>query len=311
MKARNTVVSAGDANYLWGLFLLVASMRRHGMDEPVLAGVKGFTKEDRGILEQLGGVEFAELDGYGRSLTCAKAELMLAAGTEAVTWADSDAIFTGNCSELLAPRGAGKIHVRRRGEEEMGGAFPPPFRVGEILEAWERDAAAIGGRGAAPAEGEFRSCSACFLSVGRERVEFLEFWKRMMETYLPGGNAGVVDRSLRHYHQLDESCLNAALLFAPGAPEVEEPYRMDKEAGRTFVHFVGPLKPWQGWTARTVRHFRAVTEVVDWAAGEGLRLPGGKAPWALRSGLGWVWRAAAGPWGFAARVRRKLGRMMR
>ena len=29
----NTVVTAGDINYLWGIFLLIASMRKNGMDE--------------------------------------------------------------------------------------------------------------------------------------------------------------------------------------------------------------------------------------------------------------------------------------
>ena len=32
----NTIVTAGDRNYLWGLFLLIASLRKNGMDEPVM-----------------------------------------------------------------------------------------------------------------------------------------------------------------------------------------------------------------------------------------------------------------------------------
>ena len=42
MAIDNTICTAGDHNYLWGLFLLIASMRRFGMDEPVIVGTKGF-----------------------------------------------------------------------------------------------------------------------------------------------------------------------------------------------------------------------------------------------------------------------------
>ena len=65
MAIDNTICTAGDHNYLWGLFLLIASMRRFGMDEPVIVGTKGFTDRDRRVLEQFGGVAFA----YSRSTT--------------------------------------------------------------------------------------------------------------------------------------------------------------------------------------------------------------------------------------------------
>ena len=47
----NTVVTVGDINYLWGLFLLIASMRKSGMDEPVLVGAHRFTPEAEEILK--------------------------------------------------------------------------------------------------------------------------------------------------------------------------------------------------------------------------------------------------------------------
>ena len=45
MKRDNTIVTIGDINYIWGIFLLLASARRSGMDEPFLVGVKKFTPE--------------------------------------------------------------------------------------------------------------------------------------------------------------------------------------------------------------------------------------------------------------------------
>ena len=37
----NTIITAGDRNYLWGIFLMIASLRRNGMDEPVIVGTCG------------------------------------------------------------------------------------------------------------------------------------------------------------------------------------------------------------------------------------------------------------------------------
>ena len=69
MKRDNTIVTIGDINYLWGIFLLMASARRSGMEEPFLVGVKKFTPEAERVLMQFGGVRVLSLDGINRSLT--------------------------------------------------------------------------------------------------------------------------------------------------------------------------------------------------------------------------------------------------
>ena len=78
----NTVITAGDRTYLWGIFLLIASLRRNGMDDPVIVGTRGFDREAEDILRQLGEVRFHPLDDFPRSLTCAKPRVMLQADTE-------------------------------------------------------------------------------------------------------------------------------------------------------------------------------------------------------------------------------------
>ena len=82
MKRDNTIVTIGDINYIWGIFLLIASARRAGMDEPFLIGVKKFTPEAERILAQFGDVRVLSLDGMKRSLTCLKAHVMLNVDTE-------------------------------------------------------------------------------------------------------------------------------------------------------------------------------------------------------------------------------------
>ena len=283
----NTICTAGDHNYLWGLFLLIASMRRFGMDEPVIVGTKGFTDRDRRVLEQFGGVRLVSLDHADHSLTCHKAEVMLAAESGYVTWADSDAMFKGDCSALLLPPDADAIRVRRRCAEEMPGAFPKGYDLRRILPAWRKDVATAAGLDAAALPGvterfvaSFRSCSACYLSLARSQERFLLVWHALMMR-LPKGDAGVVDRSLASYHQLDESCLNACLAFLPGAPKVTETYGLDRDPERIYLHFIGRPKPWEGWTPRSARHIEAVVSTVEWAVAEGLELPSG-VPSSLR-----------------------------
>lgn len=273
----NTVVTAGDSNYLWGLFLLLASMRRTGMDEPVLIGTKRFDERCRRVLEQFGDVRFHSLDDARHNLTCQKAAMMLEVDNEYVTWADSDGLFSGNVSELLPPPDHAHIHVRRRKPDEMPGAFPPAYSLSEILPRWRKDVGEVLGRdlGSSPTIPDFehfQSVSACFLSVARDREEFLQTWHAMLMR-LPEGDTGVTDRSLACYHQLDESCLNAVLQNLPNAPVITDVYRMDKDEARLFVHFCGRPKPWVAWIPSALRHYESTLQVVEWAQEQKLELP--------------------------------------
>ncbi len=285
----NTIVTIGDINYIWGIFLLVASARKAGMKEPFLVGVKKFTPEAKRILEQLGGVEIVELDGVARSLTCLKAGVMLKAKTDFVTWADSDAFFTGNVSEILPPASADQIHLRLRSPAEMPAAFKGHV-FGEdgksipraVLEVWKRDVAEVAGEASERARyATSGSAAFCSLSLARHR-RFLETWDALQAKVLPDRDVGVVDRSLEYYHQLDESTLNACLNFAPGAPRVQEKFLMDKDRNRLFVHFIARPKPWQGWTKWAFRFFDGYVSVAEWAEKEGYRLPG-EAPACLKA----------------------------
>lgn len=281
MKRDNTIVTIGDINYLWGIFLLIASARRSGMDEPFLVGVKKFTPDAERVLTQFGGVRVVNLDGEKRSLTCLKARVMLDVETEYATWADSDAFFTGNVSEILVPDSPDEIHFRLRAPFEMPGAFRG-HTFGEdgmsipkaVLEAWRKDIEEVAGE----ARGEPRyatsgSASFCSFSMARFR-KFAEVWHALQMKVLPDRDVGVEDRSLRYYHQLDESTLNACLNFVVDAPRVQDVYRMDKERNRLFVHFIARPKPWEGWTKRAFRHFDEYVSVVEWAVAQGLTLPG-------------------------------------
>jgi len=278
----NTIITAGDRNYLWGIFLMIASLRKNGMDEPVIVGTKGFDSEAAAVLTGMGDVRLFPLDDFRRSLTCCKAMVMLQAGSDYITWVDSDGFFTGNCSARLIPESPDQIHIRMRSAEEQPQAFKG-YTYGEdghqipqaVLKVWKEN---IGGLDSPRIP---RSCSACFLSVHRNARPFLEKWHEQMMTVLPAGNVGVVDRSLKYYHQLDESVLNSCLAFFPQAPRVSDTYRLNKDPNELFIHFIGQPKPWQGWTPSSIRHFDRYVSVVEFAQSQGWQMPG-KIPASLK-----------------------------
>ena len=300
-KIDNTIVTIGDINYLWGIFLLIASARKSGMTEPFLVGVKGFNKDSERILTQLGGVAIVNLDDVARSLTCLKTRVMLQVQTEFVTWADSDAFFTGNVTDLLPPDSPEKIHFRLRTSDEM----PPAFKghaFGEdgrripqaVLDAWRNDIIAVAGEALEkPRYSTTGSACFCSLSIRRHR-KFLEIWNALQEKVLPDRNVGVVDKSLAFYHQLDESTLNACLNFVKDAPTVQNEFRMNKERNRLFMHFIARPKPWQGWTRRAFRFFDDYVSVVSWAIEQKFELPGMIPPY-LRASNKW-WLRILIPW---------------
>jgi len=273
-KRDNTIVTIGDIHYLWGLFLLAASIRKAGMEEPLLIGVKDFTPEAEKCLAQLGNVTLVSLDGARRSLACLKPQVMLQAKTPFVTWADSDAFFTGDVSGLLPPVHPDEIHFRLRTPPEMAGLSDVAKPTPEMMEAWRQDIAAVAGTALDRAR-YTATGSSCFCALSLERHRrFLEVWEALVRRVLPERNVGVVDKSLRFYPQLDESTLNACLFFLPEAPRVQETFRMDKERERLFVHFIAHPKPWEGWTRRAFRFFDEYVSVVEWAASQGFALPG-------------------------------------
>ena len=302
----NTVVTVGDINYLWGLFMLIASMRKSGMDEPVLVGAYRFTPEAEDILKQLGDVTIYTLTNVARSLTCYKPTVMEQAGTEYITWIDGDGFFFGNCSKRLPPLSPDEIHIRMRGPEENASAFHG-YSFGEdgrsipkaVLDTWRADV----GSGQEPRIP--RNCVASSFSIHRGAIPFLHKWDEQMIKVLPAGNVGVVDHSLKYYHMLDESVLNSVLCFDSGAPRVSDSYRLDKDRNEFFGHFGGFLKPWVAWTPNSFRHFDKYTAIAAWAIEQGFRLPG-PLPYTLKASNKTICRLLRHPIQIKTKIQKRL-----
>lgn len=266
----NTVVIASDMNYVWGAFLLVASMRRCGMDEPVLVYASKFTDAAKAALNGLGGVTIIDAPEKRRSQTCTKPEAMLLADTDYMTWVDCDGFFTGNCSDLLIPDTPGEFHIRIRGKAEnalvypgLGGNIPQ-----DILDQWQKD---VGER---KEPRLLTSCSPGVVSIEKGNRAFLERWRDQMYRVIPEGDTGVTDYRSKAYFHTDESVLTSLLSFMENPPPVTATYHMDKDPKRLYVHFGYNPKPWNGWAPQSLRHFDGYMEVIDYVLDNNLKMPG-------------------------------------
>ena len=104
MQPSVTIVSAADAGYFWGLYLLAASVAKSGMGFPMNLLIKGFNDPQRRLLEQFDGVTLHEIsDDSARNLCMRKAEAFSHAETDYIAWLDSDCVVVGDISELIIP----------------------------------------------------------------------------------------------------------------------------------------------------------------------------------------------------------------
>ncbi len=266
----NTVVVASDMNYLWGVYLLIASMRCYGMDEPVLVYASNFTERAKKALEALQGVSIVDTPRKTRSQTCTKPDAMLLTETEYATWVDCDGFFTGNCSDLLIPDAPELFHIRLRGKVEnelvypgYGGEIPA-----HILECWQRD---VGERREARYQAAF---TANFIALHKSNRPFLERWRAQMQKVLPEGDSGVIDHRSEAYFHTDESVLTSLLCFSENPPQITPSYHMDKDPRRLYIHFGFNPKPWNGWAPESLRHFDAYMKIVDFVLEKHYPLPG-------------------------------------
>lgn len=271
---KNTVVSACDHNYIWGAWLLVASMRVHKMEDKALILGGGLTDHDVMLLEQFDNTEVRHMEqGNSRSMTCQKPEAMLLADTEYITWADCDAVFTGNTSEYMkAEPDEIRIRIRCKAENAMvyGSRYDKNDVHGsipkKILDIWQENV----GENSEPAIETVSSAAA--MTFHRDKKFIIEKWREQMMKVIPNKDEGVVDQSNFAYFQTDESVLNSVLCFAKGAPKPVE-FLLDKDSDAFFAHYTFKPKPWQQWDRYSLRYYDPTLYVVEQAIKEGYKIP--------------------------------------
>lgn len=294
--ATTTIVTAGDANFAWGSFLLVASMRMNGMNHPVIVGAMGWTDEMKRRVLALGGVKIHELAKDRRCVTCQKPMLMALdeITTPWVCWADSDAVFVGDNSEWLVGDSEDEITIRRYNP-------PPDDFTPANLETWKRDVAKLCGS-ALPQSRYDTRFNAPFIVVHRKWVPFLKRWQKQIETVLPE-DVEIIMKHGTAYFQTDESVIGSLLCFDPDAPAVCKNYKANGsvDKSRYYAHFAYNPKPWQMWNGYSLKWHPVLAPVVDWIVANGyarldeLPRPLRPAWWPFYRAIAplslWVWRA--------------------
>ncbi|MFI4911271.1 MAG: hypothetical protein ACIAQZ_06340 [Sedimentisphaeraceae bacterium JB056] len=270
----NTVVSACDHNYIWGAWLLVASMRVHKMDDKALILGGGLTDHDVELLKQFDNTEVHHMEeGNSRSMTCQKPEAMLLADTENITWADCDAVFTGNVSDYMKAEPE-EIRIRIRDKAENAMVYSSRYEESDaygsipkkVLDIWQQNV----GENNTPAIETVSSAAA--MTFHRDKKFIIKKWREQMLKVIPNKDEGVVDQSNFAYFQTDESVLNSVLCFAEGAPRPVE-FLLDKDPDAFFAHYTFKPKPWQQWDRYSLRYYEPTLYVVEQAIKEGYQTP--------------------------------------
>lgn len=293
---QTTIVTAGDANFAWGTFLLVASMRRNGMKHPVVVGAMDWPEDMKRRVLSLGGVTIHELAKDRRCVTCQKPMLMNLdeVKTPWVCWADSDAVFVGDCSEWLVGDDEDAITIRRYSP-------PPSDFTPANLETWKNDIQRICGKALDKSRYDTRF-NAPFIVIHRKWADFLKRWQRQIETVLPDDVEIIMSKGSA-YFQTDESVLGSLLCFDPDAPIACTTYKANGSVDRSryFAHFAYNPKPWQMWNGYSLKWHEVLAPVVDWIIANGyakaseIPRPLRPAWWPFYRAISpfapWVWRA--------------------
>lgn len=104
MNSNATIVTACDKKYVWGAYLLIASVRYAGMDTTIIVSAYDLDQNEIAFLEQFPNVTvFSSGKMTSRSVCTQKPTAISLAETDYVTWMDADCIVTGNISSYLEP----------------------------------------------------------------------------------------------------------------------------------------------------------------------------------------------------------------
>ncbi|MFA7257012.1 MAG: hypothetical protein WC047_05505 [Kiritimatiellales bacterium] len=278
-----TIVTACDHNFVWGTYLLLLSLRRHGVQLPVHVVTHNLGEVDCALLHQVGGVTLfrASDEANHRNIVYQKTSAILTAETDLILWIDSDCIVTGDITPLMDAAGEG-LQIRMRPEAEITYLFKKRYQHGEkrgvlprkVLDIWREDV----GERRIPALNT--SCNAHCFTVHRKHFDFIRRWDAQIRKVIPdAASTGVVNDRSFAYFLLDEAVMSSMLAFSEGPPPIKR-YTMEDDPARAVVHFGGRPKPWQRWLLRNMEYFDQVVGLLEWADGQGWFLPA--TPWFLQ-----------------------------
>ena len=265
-----------EAKLGWGVTLLIASLRRAGLQNRVEIFSTDEAPELERSLAQFGNVKMHLLDTSKdpRNPCLRKPETLLALETEYIGWFDNDCMIIGDIGKYYMPLN-GEFQIRMRGLEENAWVFERYYEPGEkrgptpqkILKDWQAD---VGER---TEPRVLTKCLANSFILHRKHRAFLEHWQRQNDKIFPKERSvGVVDRNRPAYFITDESVLSSILAFANEIPPISE-YRFDKDPKNYVAHFALRPKPWERWQWRLWKYYDEVQSVLRWCEEQKIVLP--------------------------------------
>lgn len=274
MKFNKTVVTACDSNYIWGAYILVASLCY--FDVKSYKKVLGImlTNEEQELLTQFPNTEVHNSNRVSDKSVCLmKPHAIEVADTEIICWMDSDCLVTGDVTELLAAQD-NEIQIRFRSFAENAGVYRNYYGKDDelglipqkVLDVWKSDVNDL----------ETSQISTvcetnCFV-ITKNSMDFVKQWQIHMEKVIIDNNLQVYNKKSIGYFMTDESALNSLMAYSSKAPKVKE-YLFDKDKDKLLVHFGLNPKPWIHWTKRGLLHYDITLEIIDWCHKMGYKTP--------------------------------------
>lgn len=274
MKFNKTVVTACDSNYIWGAYILVASLCYFNVKSyKKILGII-LTEEEQELLNQFPDTEVVNSTRESdRSVCLMKPYAIFAAKTDIIAWMDSDCIVTGDVTDFLNV-GENEIQIRFRSFEENSGVYRNYYgkkdEIGlipeKVLNTWHADVNDLESPQISTV------CETNCFVINRQRLDFIELWKTQMEKVIVDNNLQVYDKDSIGYFMTDESTLNSLMAYSSKAPNVKE-YQFDQDQSKLLVHFGLNPKPWNHWTERGLLHYDLTMEIIEWCQKKGYKTP--------------------------------------
>jgi lipopolysaccharide biosynthesis glycosyltransferase len=274
MKYDKTIVTACDSNYIWGAYILIASLCYNNVKSyKKVLGIM-LSEEEKQLLNQFPDTEVInstrETD---RSVCLMKPHAIFAAETDLIAWMDSDCIVTGDITDFIFAEDD-EIQIRFRSFEENAGVYRNYYGKNDelglipekVLNTWKVDVNDLDYPQIATV------CETNCFVIKKKNLDFIELWKAHMEKVIIDNQLQVYNKNSVGYFMTDESALNSLMAYSSKAPNARE-YQFDRDTNKLLVHFGLNPKPWVHWTRRGLLHYDLTLEIIDWCKREGYKTP--------------------------------------
>jgi hypothetical protein len=283
-----TIVTITDKNFVLAVFILVLSLKYHGVRARIKILGLNLSDSDLELLSQFDDVEVvashlpASTDRISlRALAnISKRDAILAAksdNSDYIALLDGDCIVTGDITPYLTPDTPG-LYLRIRSAAENTKAFKTRYESGDtmggiprrMLEKWQKDV-----NENQTSNLEYTVLSGNFI-VHRDYLGFIEHWGDFMEEVLPFHKT-----TFDHvaYEMMGDFTLSAMLAFAHDVPPLYD-MQLDKDP-QAYVAHLGPKpKFWEFWQKKKLGYFHKILLILDWAEENKIILPA--IPWTLQ-----------------------------